>query len=285
MPAFSFTVLESIPTALLNSEFLKLCVFIVLLFFIVIWYKGRFIGIINDNLHEVFLAAILITAIFGLSKFWFLDMLVIILLVSGIMMFLLKGFVNDKKFYTFLVAVYLLLCFVDWQWVSEMIVFYIIGILLARNNLLDKFMNFFGAKASFKLVLIIITCLTIHVLIDPIDFYSMSFRELLLGKNFYIYPIRVVIGTLIAISIIMLFMAHYVKNVFFSLWGAATLGIYMIHAPFAEFFRFHSVINSIDWYYWIAPLVTFVILLLFSIFVIVVIRRWYLTSVIFLGEK
>ena len=285
LPAFSFTVLENIPGALFNSDFIKLCGYILVLCFIVIWYKCRFVGIINENLHKLLLATMLITAIFGLSKFWFLNMLVIILLITGIMLFLLKGSVCDKNFYTFLAATYILLFFVDWQWVSEMIVFYIIGLVLARFNLLDRLMVFLGEKASLKLIMVIIACLAIHVLIDPVDFYSNTFRELLLKYNFYAYPLRVLIGASIAISIILLFKEHYVKKGFFSFWGATTLGIYMIHAPFAELFRSHTIISFPEWYYWAVPFISTAFLLLFSICVIVVLRRYKLTSTIFLGDK
>lgn len=113
-----------------------------------------------------------------------------------------------------------------------MVIYYIVGMTMAKYKLLEKIGQISERTRSRTAIVVLAVCTIADIIIDPIDFYTISLKELLESSDFITYPTRVAIGFLISISFIVLFQIHYKSEEFLSKWGCATLGFYMLHAPF-----------------------------------------------------
>lgn len=239
----------------------------------------------------------LYNANFLYGNYWFFDMLLFIAVLYASIVFLSSFF---KSFFWLNIIIFSSISFWINLWsVGDMCSFYIIGLILRRYNLIEKFSN----KLSL-ILLLITTCIlfTYHYSIHPelhtikYSFYYIKAKDTLFSGMISLYFWRQVLGLLIGLCIILIFKNFSKKYNWFSWCGSKTLGLYLFHVMIMNIFKtwsspfynstfFKLITTEPIIAYSTLILIVFIVFWLIPIVMIKLTERWKLTRYLFEGKR
>lgn len=170
-----------------------------------------------------------------ISRFWFIDMLLVLLISMAVIKFSLNKIprVSEKYILHLISLIFLLIMLmIPYHGICDLAVFFVVGLYMRRYDLVNRFAN----KVNC-LILICITALSYYVYdnyyneLTSIDysFYRISFLQLLWRGEFYIYLWRIYLGLLLCSSLITIVYLASKKYTYLSFCGSRSLFVYMFH--------------------------------------------------------
>lgn len=207
-------------------------------------------GYIKKNFMRIMLPCIFVSAwslpwthdkLFFLHGYWFLQCLFSILLASALIEIGCVAFKIRETFWLTAIVLNIAMLFMTRNNLSEMVSYFTIGLILRRYDVLNMFFKLPMAARLVGVMGGVILWGALYALFYK-SFYLFPFLHLLKSGDIYIFILRHIQGTVMAVSVIVLTEMISKEYNKFSYWGSKTLGMYLIHVFIVDY-----LVNKSGW--------------------------------------
>lgn len=175
----------------------------------------------------------LIFASFKINYFWFLAMIIEFQAIYAIAHYLCLK-INVNKWILSLVVCILVITLND-GWKSEMVTYFVIGVLASSYRVVDKLSHLPWWCMIVATAAIIPCC----VICSSVSFYEYSIYDLIPAANWYIFPLRQLCGFVLSAILIWIIKIATASYSWWSKFGACSMALYMIHTQILAIFPIH----------------------------------------------